>query len=182
VQSNGIVTLPVRDAEAHLLDYLTDEAVFGEGFETTREAMRMCVEAFPSDTGVRYASYSGPQGETLQFIAQALPEQAILVGSSSFRFDRLLLYLSDLGADHYFRDGLKADYDETDAQWLGETVLEEILGMVALPFTPFSNYATYVRDTFAIPENRQRADTNFSLGDGTDRDVLGHAARRARLQ
>jgi hypothetical protein len=41
------------------------------------------------------------------------------------------------------------------------TVLEEILGMVALPFTPFSNYATYVRDTFAIPENRQRADTNF---------------------
>jgi hypothetical protein len=63
VQSNGIVTLPVRDAEAHFLDYLTDEAVFGEGFETTREAMRMCVEAFPSDTGVRYASYSGPQGK-----------------------------------------------------------------------------------------------------------------------
>jgi hypothetical protein len=123
--------------------------------------MRMGVEAFPSDTGVRHASYSGPQGETLQFIAQPLPEQAILVGSSSFRFDRLLLYLSELGADHYFRDGLKADYDETDAQWLAETVLEEILGMVALPFTPSSNYATYVRDTFAIPENRQRADANF---------------------
>jgi hypothetical protein len=161
MQNNGIVTLPAGDGEAHFLDYLTDEAVFGEGFETTREAMRMCVEAFPSDTGVRHASYSGPQGETLQFIAQALPEQAILVGSSSFRFDRLLLYLSDLGAEHYFRDGLKVDYDETDAQWLADTVLEEILGMVALRFTPFSNYATYVRDTFAIPENRQRADANF---------------------
>lgn len=161
VQNNALVTLPFAEGETHLLDYLSDGTVFGEGFEATRDSMRSCAEAFPSDTGVRRALYSGPQGETLQFIAQSLPEQAILVGSSSFRLDRLLLYLSDLGAEHYFRDGLKTDYDATGAQWLADTVLEEILGAVAGPVVPFGDYATYMRDNFAIPENRQRADAIF---------------------
>ena len=155
------LTLPDGEGETHLLDYLSDGTVFGEGIEATRDSMRSCVEAFPSDTGVRRASYSGPQGETLQFIAQSLPEQAILVGSSSFRLDRLLLYLSDLGAEHYFRDGLKVDYDGTDAQWLADTVLEEILGTVTEHSLTFADYATYMHDNFAIPENRQRADAVF---------------------
>lgn len=161
VQNNALVTLPCAEGETHVLDYLSDGAAFGNGFEAAREAMRACVESFPSDTGIRRASYSGPRGETLQFIAQALPEQAILVGSSSFRLDRLLLYLSDRGAVHYFRDGLAVDYDEAEAQWLADTVLEEILGTVAGLVVPFGDYATYMRNNFAIPENRQRADANF---------------------
>jgi hypothetical protein len=161
VQNNALVTLPRAEGETHMLDYLSDGAAFGEGFEAVRDAMRACVEAFPSDTGVRRASYSGPQGETLQFIAQSLPEQAILMGSSSFRLDRLLLYLSDVGDEHYFRDGLRVDYNETEAQWLADTVLEEILGTVMEPVVPFGDYATYMHNNFATPENRKRADMNF---------------------
>lgn len=161
VQNNSIVSLPAANGDAHLLDYLTDENCFGAQFESTRASMRSCSDAFPSDTAVAKASYAGEAGATLQFIGQALPEQAILAGSTSYRLDRILLYLSDSGPEAYFRAGLGREWNEIDEQWLAVTVLEEILGTVRLPEGSYAGYSKYVRDLFAIAQNRERADENF---------------------
>jgi hypothetical protein len=149
VQIRTIVTAP--DGGAHILDYLTDSPA------ETREAMQICVREFPRDTGVRPASYEGERGLTLQFIGQALPQQAVLFGSSSFRLDRIALYLGEDGPEHYF----PSSYTIADARWLADSVLEEILGEVDVPAEPYSDYAQYIRAAFAIPANRMRADDAY---------------------
>jgi hypothetical protein len=161
VMNSSIVTIPAPAGETHILDYLTDENQFGSGFEQTRAAMNACVEAFPKDTGVARASYSGEAGLTLQFAGQALPQQAILFGSSSFRLDRVLLYLSELGPEDYFRKGLGRDYMLHDLRWLADSVLEEILGEITVPPEKSEDYSQYLRDAFQIPANRTRADQNY---------------------
>jgi hypothetical protein len=161
VLNSTIVSVPTAEGDMHILDYLTGEQRFGPGFEDMRAALKLCVKSFPSDTGVRRASYAGEDGTTLQFIGQALPEQAIIYDSSSFRLDRIALYLSDAGADEYFRVGLGCGYTIRDALWLADTVLEEILGEVAIPREGYMDYAQYVRDAFSVPENRARADANY---------------------
>jgi len=63
------------------------------------------------------------------------------VHSSSFRLDRVALYLSGIGAEEYFRGGLGHDSSPDEACGLAETVLEEILGKVAVPPAPLESYA-----------------------------------------
>jgi hypothetical protein len=161
VLNSTIVSVPTAEGDVHILDYLTDEQRFGPGFQDMRAAMKLCVKSFPSDTGVARAAFPGEDGTTLQFIGQALPEQAIIYDSSSFRLDRIALYLSDAGADEYFRKGLGRGYTIRDARWLADSVLEEILGEVAIPAEGFQDYAQYVRDAFRVRENRARADANY---------------------
>src|ERR1700730_2015404 len=163
VLNTSLVGVPTPDGETHLLDYLTDESRFGDGFEQTRRSMNVCVESFPNDTGVARAAYAGDSGLTLQFIGQALPQQAVIVGSSSFRLDRILLYLSETGPEEYFRNGLGRDFTLQDGRWLADSVLEEILGEVIAPPEGYSEHSGYVRDAFRVPENRRRADENFLL-------------------
>jgi hypothetical protein len=161
VMNSSIVNVPTADGETHILDYLNDEHRFGTGFEATRAAMRDCIESFPSDTGVARASYSGEAGTTLQFIGQALPEQAIIVGSTSFRLDRIVLYLSESGPEQYFKAGFGRSCTPSDAQWLADSVLEEILGELTVPVQGYLGYSEYIRETFRVPENRRRADANY---------------------
>jgi len=161
VSHSSLVKVPTPDGPVHLLDYLEDESCFGEGFSSMRSAMAECAREFPGDTGVAPASYQGSDGLALQFIAQALPQQAIIVGSSSYRFDRIALYLSHAGPEQYFRQGLNRDYTDHDARWLADTVLEEILGHFELPCGNDFSFAQYVDAAFGLPENRRRADENF---------------------
>lgn len=161
VSNSSVVTVPAAGGETHILDYLTELDRFGEGFDETRVAMKACIETFPRDTGVARASYTGELGTTLQFIGQALPQQAIIFGSSSFRLDRLDLYLSDSGPEEYFRVGLGTGYTLRDVRWLADSVLEEILGEVIVPPQGYVNYPQYIRDAFLVPANRRRADENY---------------------
>jgi hypothetical protein len=48
-----------------------------------------------------------------------------------------------------------------DGRWLADSVLEEILGEVAVPPEGYLEYQQYVRDAFRVPENRRRADENY---------------------
>jgi len=150
VRIHSIVSVP-DGGDKSILDYLDQSPA------ETRRAMEVCVREFPSDTGVLRASYEGERGVTLQFIGQALPQQAVIFGSSSFRLDRIALYLSEAGADSYFREG----YTIADARWFADSVLEEILGEIEIPAEPYVDYARYVRAAFAVPANRQRADLGF---------------------
>jgi hypothetical protein len=159
--NSSIVTVPAAGGETHILDYLTDEQRFGPGFEAMREAMGACVETFPRDTGAARASYQGEPGSTLRFIGQARPQQAILFGSSSFRLDRIAIYLSGTGPIEYFRAGLGCGYTLRDVRWLADSVLEEILGEIIVPPEGYMDYSQYVSDAFRVPENRRRADENY---------------------
>ena len=125
--NTSVVTVPTANGEVHLLDYLTESG------PETHQAMRECVENFPRETGVSPASYTGDIGLTLQTIGQMLPQQAIIFGSSSFRLDRVPLYLSEQGAESYFREGLGRGYTIADARWFADSVMEEILGEVEPP-------------------------------------------------
>jgi hypothetical protein len=161
IMNSSVVTIPAATGETHILDYFTDEQQFGTGFATTRAAMRACAESFPSDTGVVRPSYKGEAGATLKFIAQAIPQQAVIVGSSSFRLDRIALYLSEDGPGQYFRVGLGRGYSLRDVRWLADSVLEEILGEFSVPAVEYLDYSQYIRDAFQVPENRNRADLNY---------------------
>ena len=161
VRNSSVVTVPSAEGPVHILDYLSDEEHFGDGFHEMRKAMNSCIQSFPSDTGVARASYQGEAGETLQFIGQALPQQAVIVGSSSFRLDRISAYLSDAGPNEYFRVGLGRGYTLRDMRWLADSVLEEILGEVVVPPGAFVDYSQYVRDAFRIAENRKLANENY---------------------
>jgi hypothetical protein len=161
VMNTSIVSVPSNGKTTHILDYLSDEAKFGDGFEQTREAMRVCAESFPWDTGVANASYQDDAGLTLRFIGQALPQQAVIFGSSSFRLDQIARYLADDGPEEYFRTGLGRGYTLRDVRWLADSVLEEILGEVRVPSEGYWDYPQYIRDAFRVPENRARADRNY---------------------
>jgi hypothetical protein len=161
VANSSIIEVPTPQGPMHILDYLTDEKCFGPDFDRVREAMRICVQAFPSDTGVARASYLGEHGATLKFIGQALPQQAVIFGSSSFRLDRIVLYLSPSGPEEYFQNGLGRGFTLRDVRWLADSVLEEILGEVTAPQGSYTDYPQYVRDAFLVPANRRRADRNY---------------------
>jgi hypothetical protein len=158
---SSVVEVPTADGPVHILDYLTDAAVFGQGFDDMRRALGACADGFPVNSGLARASYQGPRGRTLQFIGQASPEQAVIRGSSSFRLDRLALYLSDEGPEEYFVEGLGRQPTQIELRWLADTLLEEILGELAVPPGGYRDHAQYVRDALAVPCNRARADRHY---------------------
>jgi hypothetical protein len=161
VSRSSIVDVPAAEGPAHMLDYLTDCRAFGAGFDDMRRALGACADSFPMHSGLARASYDGPRGRTLQFIGQTSPEQALIRGSSSFRLDRLALYLSDEGPEEYFVEGLGRQPARFELRWLADTLLEEILGEITGPAGGYRDYSQYVRDAFRVPDNRTRADRHY---------------------
>jgi len=161
VSRTSIVEVPGAEGPAHILDYLTEGRAFGAGFDDMRRALGACTDSFPRHSGLAQASYEGERGRTLQFIGQTSPEQAVIGGSSSFRLDRLALYLSDEGPDEYFVEGLGRQPAQFELRWLADTLLEEILGEIVGPPDGYRDYAQYIRDAFRVQDNRTRADRHF---------------------
>jgi hypothetical protein len=164
VARSSIVEVPGADGPVHLLDYLTDRRAFGPGFDDMRRALCACADSLSRHSGLARASYQGERGRTLQFIGQASPEQAVIRGSSSFRLDRLVLYLSDDGPEEYFMEGLGRQPARFELRWLADNLLEEVLGEVVAPAEGFRDYSQYVRDAFCVPDNRERADRHYLSG------------------
>jgi hypothetical protein len=161
VSRSSIVEVPGADGPVHLLDYLTDRRAFGPGFDDMRRALSACADGLSRHSCMARASYQGERGRTLQFIGQASPEQAVIRGSSSFRLDRLALYLSDEGPEEYFVDGLGRQPAQFELRWLADALLEEILGELVVPADGFRRYSQYVADAFCVPDNRERADRHY---------------------
>jgi hypothetical protein len=161
VSHSSIVDVPTSDGPVHALDYLTNRHHFGPGFDAMRDALGACADSFPADSGLARASYQGERGRTLQFIGQASPEQAVICGSSSFRLDRITLYLSDTGPEKYFQEGLGRLPVRSELRWLADSVLEEILGEVVAPPEGYLDHPQYLRDAFRVGDNRRRADRNY---------------------
>lgn len=154
----SIYEVPIDGRNEHICDYYTRERAFGPGFPQARNAMRKAVDAFREErTGP--AELEGELGLTLQFLNFASPSQSILARTTSFRLDRVALYLSDDGPESYFRQGLGREPEPGESKRLADEVLEEILGVYTRPEARYRGYRSHGRYVeTAIAANRARAD------------------------
>ena len=126
-----------------------------------RAAMQAAVDAFNAEEQFIPLDMPGDLGLTIRFLMHINPMQAIMAGTSSFRLDRLALYLSERGPEAYFKDGLHVDYSKLDAKLLADEILEETLGVYSPPEAAYRSHRQYVNAAFAVAENRARADQNY---------------------
>jgi hypothetical protein len=123
--------------------------------------MDEAVAAFAREYGANLPELPGVLGRTLQFLSFVTPGQAVLADTTSFRLDRLALYLSAGGAEAYFTEGLKVAYTPHEARRLADEILEEVLGVYRPPRVSYRSYGQYLAAAFRVAENRARADQNY---------------------
>lgn len=155
IARSTIYSIPVGDAEAQTLMYFTDRHVFANQYNRMRQAMAESVEAFRNDGYGHLHDVPGELGLTAQFISIVSPSQAIITGTSTFRLDKLALYLSDRGPQRYFG----SDYSEDDARRFADALLQEMLGTYTPPDVAYETQEQYV--AAALSANRSRADAIY---------------------
>ncbi len=143
-----IYTVPASHGEEHLLSYFTEPQAFGDGFGQMRRAMKEVVKGLQESNELEAEELPGDLGLTVQFLGFMEPAQAILAGSSSFRLDRLAAYLTGQGSKKYFKQGLNVPYTSSDARWLADELLREILPHYAPPTVRNCSYQEYVTEAF----------------------------------
>ena len=153
--------VPLGGGPKPTIDYFTYRAIYGEEFDTMRGAMSHVVEAFRRERGVAFPPIPGDLGLTVQFITLAIPAQAILCGSSSFRIDVVARYLSADGPNEYFRRGLQIEHQVLDAKRLADDILDEVLGVYYPPDVKYQDHEQYVAAALAVPNNRARANAVY---------------------
>jgi hypothetical protein len=166
ISRNTVFAIPTRNggsgASAPAFRYFTEPRVFGEGrFREMRAAMAAAVKVFERDEGENLPAFEGEMAMTAEFLSHVAPAQAILTGTSSFRIDKLATYLSNQGAEKYFRQYQELDYTADDARGFADELLDEVLGVYVPPSVRFSDYGRYLDAAFRVPENRVRADRIF---------------------
>lgn len=156
-----IYTIPNKDGEAHILRYFTDPHVFGNGFGRMRDAMARSIAAFRQERIWTPPPIDGELGLTAQFLSIAAPGQALLVGTTSYRLDRLAQYLSPEGPQQYFTTGLRVAYSDLDAKQFVDEILDEVLGIYVPPQVNYVAPEQYINQAFSVPANRLRANQNY---------------------
>jgi hypothetical protein len=125
--------------------------------------MAQCVTSFDLQYGDELADLPGEMGLTGRFLAHVLPCQGILAQTSSFRLSTLATYLSPIGPDAYFVEGLKREsYTRQEAKRFADSLLDEVLGIYIAPDVAYDDHSRYLRAAFAIPANRLRADRSHA--------------------
>ena len=158
VARSSVSSVPTKRANAQLLTYFTEPHIFGSDFRQMRRALGESVEAFTEEGDAVLPHLRGELGLTAQFIGHVAPSQAILTGTSSFRLDKLALYLSSDGPKSYFTKGLGVPYTKQDARRLADELLEEVLGVYRPPEVSYQSYQNYVAVALSLASNRARAD------------------------
>jgi hypothetical protein len=146
------------DGEADLLDYFTDRRVYGARFDGMRSHLRHVVKTLSDYAGDECEKPVNDLALTVDFIGRVKPAQAIQIGTTSFRLDRVARYLSPSGADRYFR---KREHDPDEARGFVDEILDEVLGEYEPPRTPWRSHEQYVAAAFDVPANRARASRNY---------------------
>lgn len=159
IARSTIYSVPVDGHEVQTLTYFTDPNAFAGHFGKMRQAMAQVVSAFKAEGYIKLPDLPGDLGLTAQFISIASPSQTIISGTTSFRLDRLAIYLSDNGPRVYFEGISQKSYSEHDARRFADTILEEMLGVYVPPDVPFRSQEQYV--TAAFGQNRSRADAIY---------------------
>ena len=161
ISRSTVYSVPASEHKAQTLRYFTEPRIFGEGFRGMRRAMGECIAAFKKEGNTNIRAMPGELGVTAQFVAQAAPAQAIITGTSSFRLDKIVRYLSAEGADYYFTECQKLNYSKHDARVFADAIVEEVLGVFQPPQAGYQSHEQYLSAVFALPKNRERADQVF---------------------
>lgn len=157
----GKSMLPLNGSEVPIIEYLSTPAMYGDGFAEMHAAMAEATACFRQEQGNLLEEIPGELGLAVQFYTCTGPTQAIISGSSSFRLDLVAKYLSSEGPEEYFTRGLQTEFQNCDAKWLADNVLEEALGVYRPPKTEYHDHQQYVEAALAVPQNRSRADRTF---------------------
>lgn len=162
-----IFTVPVNGQDRHIVRYFSDLNATRNPDET-RRAMRQSIKAFQDESGglgapplIVAPSLPGDFGLATEFLGQVIPSQSILVGTSSFRVDRLESYLSPQGADIYFSQYLKIPFTRSQARRFADELLDEILGIHICQDLSYESHDQYITEALSRPDNRARADRNY---------------------
>jgi hypothetical protein len=162
---SSISGVPNGGGQTHLVNYFSRRSDFGEGFDEMREQMRQAVEAMEENQPRN--EFQGPVGLTTRFILATVPNQAWIAGTTSFRLDRTVAYLSPRGPEIYFEEGLGRAFNASDWRRFGGAVLEEVLGVFEPPPTDAGPFGEWVDAALEMPGNRNRADQAY-LGCAAD--------------
>jgi hypothetical protein len=156
----SVFTMPTPRGEVDLLDYFTDPRVFGEGYASMRRNMEHVTSDFAKQAKQARSVKVNDLSLTVEFLGLMKPAQAVQVGTTSFRLERIELYLSDEGDKRYFAQ-LGVPHTRDDSRRFADEILDEILCVYEPPSVPFRSYRTYLDAAFAVPANRARADRNY---------------------
>lgn len=132
---------------ANVLAYFSTPELYGDGFAAMQERLRVALRHFELDD-------SGPPLTlAARFLGRVHPAQAIQIGNSSFRLDRVADYLTARGARRYFRE-IGELWSRPAAYDLADEVLEECIAHYSPP-PRRGGYEAYVRA--ARSANREEA-------------------------
>ncbi|HYC90761.1 MAG TPA: hypothetical protein VEO54_16205 [Thermoanaerobaculia bacterium] len=160
VALSGILEIPTPRGDVSLVSYFGTAQGYGRGFGAMREAMKRVLPRLEHDRlharGPDLGGY-----ETLgRWLAVTSPEQAFVVGTSSFRFERLAAYLAPDGDDAYFERGLGVDASDDDRRRFADAVMGEIVPHYRPPAGgAFRSWQAYLEAAYAA--NRAEADATF---------------------
>src|ERR1043165_7284256 len=160
VARTTIFSIPSRVGPVAGFRYFSDPQVFGEqNFAQMRGALKEVVTALIKEEDRNLPVIPGDIGLANEFLSHVQPAQAILSGTSSFRVDKVGVYLSSRGAERYFKECLQRDYTSSEAKQFADVLIEEVLGVYNPPALECDDYGQYVDAAFAA--NRARADEIF---------------------
>jgi len=155
-----VFTIPSPVGEIDLFDYFTDPQVFGERYPTMRRHMGWAVEAMAKTTNQARAPQHNALSLTVEFLGLTKPSQAVQIGTTSFRLERLAMYLVPAGDKRYFEE-LGTPFTRDDSRRFADELLDEVLCVYDPPPAPFRGYRSYLDAAFAVPANRRRANRNY---------------------
>jgi len=156
----SIFSVPSPIGDADVLDYFTEPEVFGAQYGRMRRHMERVSAELAKLAQEPRTEKLNDLSLTIEFLGLTKPAQAVQVGTTSFRLERLGLYLGRRGDARYFEQ-LGTDYTRDDSRCFADELLDEVLGVYTPPDTPFRGYASYLDAAFAVPANRARADRTF---------------------
>ena len=155
-----IDTIPTTNGEVDLMDYFTKPQVYGDRYFEMRWNLYHVVR-LAAENGRAPFTPGNDASLTRDFIRNVKPAQAVQLGTTALRLDRIHRYLSPIGANAYFQDGLGIAHDADDDRRFADELLDEILGVYEPPGGPWHSYERHVDDAFRVPKNRARADNVY---------------------
>ena len=155
-----IYGVPSRRGEVHPLDYFTDPRIFGDQHQPMRRRLELALAQLARYEGITLDPPINPLATTAEFIGAVRPGQAIEVGTTSFRLDKIARYLAPGGAEELFKARGKP-YRGEDARLFVDELLDEILLGYEPPNTRWRSHRSYVAAAFRVPANRRRANETY---------------------
>ena len=158
---NSVFKMPLDDGRsASVIRYFADPELYGDGYEHMRGELARALDSLRKADGEPPYEAPNEMALTGRFFGAVKPSQAVQVGTTSFRVDRVARYFRPDGALSYHEE-LGVPCHRDDELSFADELLSEVLTVFEPPARQHRTYAGYLKAAFAIPRNRARADRNF---------------------